>query len=103
MEYGAFEELRPSCSLRLFFHLVCQILESVQKHGQNVLHGELHEGVLERLGQGMAFCASFGSCHENSIRYMGEQLFLHAIKVLDYRSLVEVILDFLFGGHARLE
>ena len=71
MEHGAFKELGPGGSLRLFFHLVCQVFEGIQKHGQNVLHGEFHEGVLEGFRQGMAFCASFSSCHENSIRDMG--------------------------------
>lgn len=50
VEDGSFEELRPRGPLGLFFHLVGQVFKCVQQHRENVLHRQLHEWLLEKLG-----------------------------------------------------
>ena len=55
------------------------------------------------LGESVTFGASFSLRQENSIRNVRQELLLHAVKVLDYGPLVEMLLDLLFGGHSRLQ
>ena len=51
----------------------------------------------------MAFCAVLSSSHENTVRDVRKELFLHAVEVLNDRPLIEMLLNLLFCSHARLE